>query len=116
MRSLLLPLAKAMMSPPVPAGTMAALAVLVPVGALSVDTPGRAWPAGHVVTYPSGLPRCGSAVMLKEYACAALGIPHVVAWRTGKLRCCPLCSAGPPSGPVVPRVSTTRQGDTGKKA
>ena len=33
----------------VPAGTIAALAVITPVGALSVDTSGLAFPAGQVV-------------------------------------------------------------------
>src|SRR5262245_17517182 len=37
------------MSPLALAGTMAALAVMVPVGAFSVETLGRAGPAGHVV-------------------------------------------------------------------
>ncbi len=35
---------------------------------------------------------------------------------TGKSRCCPFCSAGPPNGPLALRVSTTRQGVSGKNA
>lgn len=46
-------LTKTLISPLVPAGTIAALAVTVPVGALRVDTTGCVCPAGHVVKKPN---------------------------------------------------------------
>ena len=54
------------MSPFVPAGTMAALAVMAPVSAFSVETKGCVCPVGQVVEIPEApaAPRCNSASML----------------------------------------------------
>ncbi len=52
------------MSPLAPAGTIAALAVTAPVGALSVETKGCVWPAGQAVRKPRG-PR-GTEVKFSE--------------------------------------------------
>ncbi len=52
MRSVAL-VAITVMAPLVPAGTMAALAVTAPVGALSVDEPGCGNPAGQALRKPS---------------------------------------------------------------
>ena len=46
------------------AGTMAALATIVPVGAFKVDTSGCVCPAGHVLRNPSGPD--GTTVMFSE--------------------------------------------------
>src|ERR1022692_99160 len=57
-------LANTSMEPMVPAGTMAALAVTVPVIAFKLEACGFACPVGHVVRYPSGPP--GTAVKFSE--------------------------------------------------
>ena len=57
--------------PSVPAGRMAAFAVMVPVGAFNVEAVGIALPVGQVVIHPSG--PCGSAVKFKAYATAPDG-------------------------------------------
>jgi hypothetical protein len=57
------------MPPPLPAGTITALAVMVPVGAFKVDVAGCGCPAGHVLSTQSAGPR-GTAVKLNEYAFA----------------------------------------------
>src|ERR1035441_5106575 len=41
------------MSPLVPAGTMAALAMMVPGTSFKVETSGRVWPGGQTVMHPS---------------------------------------------------------------
>ena len=46
-------LANTSMAPLVPADTMAALAVIAPVGAFKLEASGRACPVGHAVRYPS---------------------------------------------------------------
>jgi hypothetical protein len=53
-----------LIAPPVPAGTIAAFAVIVPVSAFSVDTNGCVCPAGQTLKYPSG--PCGIAVKFSE--------------------------------------------------
>src|SRR5476651_1399242 len=98
------------LTPAGPAGTMAALAVTTPGGALSVETSGCGEPAGHVVRKPR-TPE-GTAVMFTEYAWAVAGIPQGLE-STGKFRATPGPRVGPPKGPVALRVSATRQGVTG---
>jgi hypothetical protein len=61
-------------APPVPAGTIAAFAVTVPVRAFSVETRGCACPTGHTLRYPSE--PWGIAVKFSEYACALGGMPQ----------------------------------------
>ncbi len=97
-------------SPPLPAGTMAALAVTTPVEELSVETTGCACPVGHTVRNPR--PPCGTAVMLSEYAWAVDGMPHELDCR-GNARPTPPVREGPPSGPAALRVSAMRHGVSG---
>ena len=47
-------LAKTLMAPPVPAGTIAAFDLTRPSRELSVEASGWPWPAGHTVRKPSG--------------------------------------------------------------
>jgi len=54
------------MAAPVPAGTIAALAVIWPSAAFNVETKGWPCPEGHVVKNPSD--PSGTAVKLAEYA------------------------------------------------
>src|SRR5437667_9658864 len=100
-------LAKKLAAPPVPAGTMAALASTVPSNEFSVEATGCACPAGQAVTHLSG--PCGTTVTLSEYAAAPGGAPHGLDG-TGKERVLPPVMNGPPKGPLVFRVSRTRQG------
>ena len=65
-----------LMAPPVPAGTTAALAVISPSQAFSVETTGCGWPVGHTVIQPRYLPM-GTAVMFREYATAVAGMPQL---------------------------------------
>jgi hypothetical protein len=51
-------------APPLPAGTMAALATILPSNEFKVDTFGCVEPAGHAVRYWSG--PCGTTVMFSE--------------------------------------------------
>jgi hypothetical protein len=53
-------------APPVPAGTMAALAVVVPVGAFKVDEPGCFCPVGNNTRKLRFAPLGGIAVAFKE--------------------------------------------------
>src|SRR5687768_1921662 len=87
-------------APPTPAGTIAAFATTVPVGAFSVEDPGCGSPAGHTLRKPSGAD--GTTVMLSAYACAPAGIPQPLA-TTGKFRCVFAGSDGPPKVPAAPR-------------
>src|SRR5690348_309362 len=80
---------------PVPALTMAALATVVPVGALRVETRGCAWSDGHTVIYPRRFPFTGVAVMFSEYAAAFQGIEQFSVLLTWKLRASPADNAGP---------------------
>src|SRR6185312_2823686 len=50
-------------APFVPAGTIAAFAVVTPVGAFNVETGGCACPAGHAATKPRA--PCGTAVKFR---------------------------------------------------
>jgi len=100
-----------LIAPPVPAGTIAALATTgLPGETFSVETPGHASPVGQALRYPS--PACGTAVKFSEYACALEGMLHVLV-RIGKARLCIPTSDGPPSGAIGLRVSATRQGVRG---
>src|SRR4051794_21772494 len=84
-------------APPVPAGTIAMLAVMAPVSAFSVDTPGCAEPAGQAVRKPSG--PLGTTVMLVAYAWAVAGIPQAPEI-TGKFRPTPPAREGAPNVPA----------------
>src|SRR5271165_13099 len=95
-----------------PAGTMAALALILPSGEFSVETPGCDCPAGQMVRYPSE--PCGTTVTLSEYAVAVEGMPQGLLG-IGKLRDEPPGMDGPPKPPDGLRVSTKRQGVTGTK-
>src|ERR1019366_8820750 len=102
-------LAYTSMDPSVPAGTIAALATIVPVRSFSVEASGRVCRVGQVVRKPTG---AGStAVKFSEYPCAAAG--RLQALRTGNVRPCPPTSDGPPNAPVGLRVSAVRQGVMG---
>src|SRR5689334_22777087 len=85
-------------APPVPTGTIAALATINPVRSFIVEKPGAAQHlmSGATLRYPRPDGVVGTTVTLKEYACAMGGIEHAD-WignvRTGK----PGVRAGPPS-------------------
>src|SRR5215813_7829053 len=96
--------------PPVPAGTIAAFATIVPVGSLSVETNGCGSPVGHVVRKPRA--PVGTTVMLSEYAAAVPRIPHVLD-NTPTVLVELAARIGPPSGPFGLRVSMIRHGVTG---
>src|ERR1051325_7318640 len=89
-------------APPVPAGTIAMLAVTAPVGAFSVEAKGRVCPVGQVVRNPR--PPLGPAVIFTTSACAVAGMPQPLD-NTGKLRSAPPTNCGPPNGPLALRVS-----------
>jgi len=104
-------LAKMSIEPDVPASTMAVLPTINPSGEFTVAASGRGWPVGYAVMKPRGAG--GTTVMLREYACAVVGIEHVVLDCTGNVLLLPPTSAGAPNGPENPceaRVSTTRHG------
>src|SRR5208337_4133875 len=105
--------AKTLILPLVPAGTMASFPTTPPLRAFSVATTGSGWPAGQVVRYPNG--PGATTVMRIEYAFADEGIPQVLE-RIGKFRVAPATSEGGPLLPVKPlpdRVSASRHGVTG---
>src|SRR5271170_1288944 len=96
----------------IPAGTMAALALIRPSGEFSVDTVGWPSPLGHIAKYPSVA--SGTTVALSEYATAVEGMPQGLPLsESGKLRDEFPPIAGPPKVPSGLRVSTTRQGVSG---
>jgi len=99
-------------SPFVPAGTMAATALIRPSPELRVDTTGCGPPHGNVVKNPSG--PCGTTVTLREYACAVAGMLQVLLGMVKPRTDCPLKN-GPPRAPFGFLVSTTRHGVTGTK-
>src|SRR4051812_5473170 len=105
-------LAKMLMAPPVPAGTIAAFDLMRPSRELSVDATGWGWPVGQSVRKPSGPP--GTTATFSEYACALAGTPQALLG-TMKSRVAPPPSDGPPKGPTGSRVSATRQGVIGTK-
>src|SRR5437764_499757 len=88
-------------APPVPAGTIAAFAVIAPSSELRVDTTGCDWPAGQTERKPS-VP-IGTTVKLSEYAWAFAGILHALPVIL-KSRGVDPVRFGPPYDPVGPRV------------
>src|ERR1019366_9825251 len=94
-RSVLL-VAKTLIAPSVPAGTIAALATIVPVRSFRVETLGCDC-LGHTVRYSSTL--FDTTVKFREYPCALSGMVQVLD-STGKSRSAPPTSDGPPSGPA----------------
>src|SRR5258708_26169603 len=98
---------------PVPAGTMAALALMRPSSEFSVEARGRACPLGQTVRYPRE--PWGTTVTFREYAIALGGIPQALLGMM-KSRDVPPPRDGPLKGPLgVFRVSATRQGVMGTK-
>src|SRR5437899_492342 len=95
----------------VPAGTMAAAALIRP-SELSVEVAGRSCPHGYIVKKASFA--FGTTVTLMEYASAVAGIPQALLGTLNpRLECPP--KNGPPKGPAGLRVSAIRQGVTGTK-
>src|SRR5579884_526448 len=97
----------------VPAGTIAAFAMMLPSFEFSVDTFGYGSPVGHVDRYGSAA--CGTAVIFKEYAEAVLGMLQALDW-IGKSRVLPDVNDGGPKAPwngCDARVSATRHGVIG---
>src|SRR5580765_7713345 len=101
-------------APAVPAGTIAALAIVwLAAAQLSVETFGSVAPVGHTLRNPNGLAPVFVTVMLSEYAPAVAGIPVQTGWvGTGMSRLLSAASVGGPNAPVWPalRVSMIRQG------
>src|SRR5215831_19322890 len=88
-------------SPPVPAGTIAALATIVPVGLFSVETVGICCGGGQIVRKPSRLPAgLGTTVTLNEYATGAWVRPvkQGLSAYTGRRRVSMAWNVGGPSG------------------
>ena len=73
--TLLVSVTYTLMAPFVPAGTMAASALMRPSSEFRVETLGRANPAGQTVRKPNLAG--GTTVRFKEYAAAFVGIPQV---------------------------------------
>src|SRR5580658_6692435 len=67
-------LANTVIAPLAPAGTIAALALILPSEELRVETAGCGCPDGHTERNPSG-PK-GTTVRFSEYAAAFAGIPQ----------------------------------------
>jgi hypothetical protein len=103
-------LAYTSMEPFAPAGTIAALAVTVPVTELKFAVSGCGCPEGHAVRYPSGT--CGTTARFSEYAWALEGKLQELDCN-GNLRLVFPAKDGPPNVPLVFLVSTTRHGVTG---
>src|SRR5260370_28887585 len=100
-------------APPVPAGTMAALALMRPSSEFSVEARGCGCPLGHMVRYPRD--PWGTTVTFREYAAALAGILQAL-FGMMKARNVPPPSDGPAKGPLgVFRVSATRHGVMGTK-
>src|SRR5438045_2033465 len=97
-------------APFVPAGTIAALALIRPSNEFRVETTGCDWPVGQAERKPSEPD--GTTVRFKEYARALAGIPQALAG-IAKSRKVPPAKMGPPRGPLGSRVSATRHGVTG---
>src|ERR1017187_2894614 len=93
-------------APPVPAATMAALALIRPSSEFIVETPGRCCPVGHIIRYPKY--PCGTTVTLREYAAAVAGMLQPPSCGMGKSREVPPRIGPPP--PYSGRVSTRRHG------
>jgi hypothetical protein len=113
--------------PPVPAATIAALAVITPSVAFRVEASSIDCPVGKAERKPSGVGRqifpikgkqvFGITVIFNEYALAVAGIEHTLDC-IGNVRVTGPISDGGPNGPENPlfsRVSATRQGVIAKK-
>src|ERR1035441_2801732 len=72
--TLVVSVAKTLMEPSAPAGTIAALALMRPSSEFRVETPGRAAPVGQRVRNPSCV--TGATVTLRAYAVAVAGMLH----------------------------------------
>src|ERR1022692_5111601 len=94
-------------APLVPAGTIAASALMRPSSEFRVATTGLPCPVGHRVRYPSGPD--GTTETFSEYAAAVSGMLQPPSCGMGKLRKVPP-GIGPPL--ACDRVSTKRQGVT----
>src|SRR3954447_8052408 len=105
--------AKKQAAPFVPAGNIAATALVRPSMELRLDASGCGCPQGKAVKNPSG-PR-GTTVIFSEYACAVFGIPQALLGIANALAAALPCRNGPPNGPAGLRVSAMRQGVTGTK-
>src|SRR3954447_20470748 len=105
-------LTKTLTDPLVPAGTMAAFALIRPSVEFRVDTVGCACPVGHKVSQLSG--PCGTTVTFSAYAFAVAGMPQA-APEISNSRTSFSARIGPPLLPFAWRVSAIRQGSTGKK-
>src|ERR1051325_5252206 len=105
-------LANSVIAPFVPAGTIAAFALMRPSAELRVETEGCDCPAGHAERKPS-VPM-GTTVRLSEYARAVAGMPQALAGIL-KSRLTAVGKAGPPNGPLALPVSAMRHGATGAK-
>ena len=104
--------AKKHAAPLVPAGRMAATALVRP-SELRLEASGCGCPQGKAVRNPSG--PCGTTVIFSEYACAVFGIPQTLLGMANALAVAWPRREGPPNGPVGLRVSAMRQGVTGTK-
>src|SRR3954453_13861987 len=95
--------AKKHAAPFVPAGRMAATALVRPSMDLRLDASGWVCPQGKAVRNPSA--PCGTTVMFNEYACAVFGIPQALLGMANALAAALPWRKGPPNGPVALRVS-----------
>src|ERR1041384_3570312 len=95
------------MAPPVPAGTLAALALIRPSMEFRVDTGGCGCPEGQTERNPSG--PSGTTVRFSEYASALAGMLQALA---GILKSRGVAAGrfGPPKAPTGFRVSAPRAG------
>ena len=105
--------AKKHAAPLVPAGKIAATALVRPSMELRLDASGCRCPQGKAVRNPSA--PCGTTVMFNEYACAVFGIPQALLGIANALAAALPCRKGPPNGPAGLRVSAMRQGVIGTK-
>src|ERR1700674_1291359 len=88
--------ANTLIDPPAPAGTIAALDLILPSIELSVATSGWGCPDGHSGRNPSA-PR-GTTATFSEEPAAVDGIPQALLG-IAKSRDAPPVMAGPPNGP-----------------
>src|SRR5215831_151501 len=91
-----------------PRGMTALFARVWPARKLMFEAPGRVDPEGKSVRNPAVV--APVTVMLAEIAFAVTGMLQWPAMTN--VLAAPAASAGPPSGPVALRVSSTRQGAT----
>lgn len=105
--------AKKHAAPFVPAGRMAATALVRPSMELRLDASGCGCPQGKAVKKPST--PCGTTVKFSEYACAVFGIPQALLGMANALAAALPWRKGPPNGPAGLRVSAMRHGVAGTK-